>query len=118
MQSIAPSNSNGVTVAERVRYLRRTDARTLIKELRDVIGPWLTDKRISESSAPLILRLMKIRLRAGNLSHLLCLRTHPQIYAHKNVLSILEEFDLDYLEMEETILEEIAATHSREAFET
>ena len=108
-----PANTDALTVAERIQALRRATAAELVSELRGLLYPLLTETRLCEGNAPLVLRLLKLRLDAGNLAAILALRRHPQIYAHKDIVFVLKEHDADYLELKAVIVEKFRRMYAR-----
>lgn len=94
-----PANDNACTPRQRVHALSKRSDQSLVHELRHLLGPWLTPEALSQSSAPLVLRLLEVRLRAGKLSAILALRRHPQMNRHPKIREILSNRDPGYLEL-------------------
>ncbi len=98
------------SVAEKqIRALKARSPADIVDELRVFLYPLLTKERLRRSPAPLVLQLLKIRLDAGRLSQILRLRTHIHfVEHHQDVVKILQDHDVKYLEDVEAIMEVIA----------
>ena len=76
----------------------------IVQELREQLEPILETKRYQLQVAPIILRLLRVRLKKGDLRSILDLHLHPQMFLHEDVLQILRVHDVDYLLLEAQVL--------------
>lgn len=91
---------------ELIHALRSRSHADILEELRALLAPFLEESCIRESPAPLVLRLLQIRLKNGVLRNVLDLHRHPQIHEHHaEVQWILEDHDADHLEWVERVIE-------------